>query len=188
MSKGVARLRHAVTPREHFPGRSIAHERGCDRPALQHVEAQRGIADRPRHHHAVAGLCPAAMDHPARCHAPERGDRHHQRPRRRNRVAAEQRTAKLRGILAERVRERRKPSFLRTAQRQRQHKARRCRTLGGEIGQIHPQRLARDGIRRIVGEKMHAFHDGIGRDHDVVWMPNRRIVAAEGRVGRQRPK
>ena len=42
------------------------------------------------------------------------------------------------------------------------------RALGGEIGQVHPQRLARDRVGRIVGEKMHAFDDGVGRHHDVL--------------------
>ena len=53
-------------------------------------------------------------------------------------------------------------------QRQRQHEARRRRALGGEIGQVHPQRLARDGVGRIVGQKMHAFDDGVRRHHDLV--------------------
>ena len=72
------------------------------------------------------------------------------------------------GVLAERARERRQPGIVGVAQRQRQHEARGRRALGGEIGQVHPQRLARDGVGRIVGQKMHAFDDGVGGHDDVV--------------------
>ncbi len=141
------------------------------RAALKHIEAERGVADRAGDHDAIARLGAAAVDHPACGHPPERGDRDHQRARRRNRVAAEQRTAELDRILAQPARERlsaRPPRRL--AQRQRQHEARGRRPLGGEIGQVHPQRLARDGVGRIVGQKMHAFDDGVRRHHDVVAM------------------
>ena len=77
-------------------------------------------------------------------HPPERRDRDHQRTRRGNRIAAEQRTAELRRVLAKPARERLQPGIVRAAQRQRQHEAGRRRALGREIGQIHPQRLARD--------------------------------------------
>ena len=43
--------------------------------------------------------------------------------------------------------------------------------LGGEVGQVHPQQLARDQVRRIIGEEMHAFHQGIGGDDKVVARP-----------------
>src|SRR6516164_4375248 len=39
--------------------------------------------------------------------------------------------------------------------------------LGGEIGQIDPQRLARDRVGRIIGQEMHALHNRI-RGHDDV--------------------
>ena len=42
------------------------------------------------------------------------------------------------------------------------------RALGGEVGQVHPQRLARDGAGRIAGQIMHALDDGIRRHHDVL--------------------
>jgi hypothetical protein len=54
------------------------------------------------------------------------------------------------------------------AQRQGQHKARRCRALGGEVGEIYPQCLARDGVGGIAGEKMHALDNGVGGDDEVV--------------------
>ena len=163
-----------------------------DLAALEHGKPQRGVADRARHHHALAGLGAAAMNHLARRHAAERGDRDHQRARRRNRIAAEQRTAELRGILAERRRERLQPGLIGVAQRQRQHEAGRRSALGREIGQVHPQRLARDGVGRIVGQEMHALDDGVRRHHDVVavGLQGRGVVVEpEGaRVGRKRPE
>src|SRR4051794_1301438 len=74
--------------------------------AFEHGKPQRGIADRTCHHHSFAGLCPTAVNHLAIRHATERGYRDHHWARRRNRVAAEQRTSELRGVLAERRRER----------------------------------------------------------------------------------
>ena len=75
--------------------------------------------------------------------------------------------------------------IVRAAQRQRQHEARRCGALGGEIGEVHPQRLARDRVRRIVGQKMHAFDDGVGRHHDVVAaaLQDRGVVVETERAG-----
>ena len=74
----------------------------------------------------------------------------------------------MRRILAKPARERRKPGIVGRAQRQRQHKARRRRALGGKIGEIYPQCLARDGVRWIVGQKMHALDDGVGGDDEFV--------------------
>ncbi len=59
-------------------------------------------------------------------------------------------------------------AILLAAQGQRQHEAGRHRALGREIGEVHPQRLARDGVGRIGGKIMHAFDDGVGGDNDVL--------------------
>ena len=107
-----ARLRHPIAPDQHLPCRRIVSERRGDGAASEDIETERGVADRSRHHHAVAGFRAAAMDHPARGHAPERRDRDHQRPRRRNRIAAQQRAAELRRILAKPARERRQPGIV----------------------------------------------------------------------------
>ena len=90
-----ARLRHAIAPDQRVARGRIGC-RGVDLSALENGKPQRGVADRARHHHALAGFCAAAMNHLARRHAAERGDRDHQRARRRNGVAAQQRTAELR--------------------------------------------------------------------------------------------
>jgi hypothetical protein len=172
------------------PCPGVVGKRCGDRAALEDIEAERGVADRPRHHDAVAGFGAAAMDHLAHRHASERRDRDHQRARRRNGITAEQRTTEQRRVLAKSARERLKPRIIRIAQRQRQHKARRHGTLGGKIGEVHPQRLAGDGVGRILGQEMHAFDDGIRRHHDVVALrlQDRRIVDETERagVGRER--
>ena len=41
------------------------------------------------------------------------------------------------------------------------------RALGGEIGEIDPQRLARDRVGRIVGEEMHAGDQRVGGQHEI---------------------
>ena len=64
-------------------------------------------------------------------------------------------------------------------QRERQQESRGLRALGGEIGQIHPQRLARDRVRRIVGKEMHAADDRVGRQHQFV--AGRRLEASRRR-------
>ena len=72
------------------------------------------------------------------------------------------------GVLAERFGERLQPGLLDLAQCQRQHEAGRRGALGGDIGEVHPQRLARQRAGRISAEEMHALDDGIRGDHDVL--------------------
>ena len=52
-------------------------------------------------------------------------------------------------------------------QRERQQETERRGALGGEIRQVHPQRLARHVTSRIVGKKMHAADDRVGLEHEV---------------------
>ena len=52
----VARLRHAIASDQHRACRGIVGERRGRRAALQDIETERGVADRPGHHDAVAGL------------------------------------------------------------------------------------------------------------------------------------
>ncbi len=72
------------------------------------------------------------------------------------------------GVLAKCCRERLQPGFVGVAQRQRQDKAGRYRSLGRKIRQIHPQRLAGNRVRRIIREKMDAFDDSIRCDNEIV--------------------
>ncbi|MGY4193005.1 hypothetical protein ACVIM9_002346 [Bradyrhizobium sp. USDA 4520] len=81
-------------------------------------------------------------------------------------------------------------ALLGAAQRQRQHEARRHRALGGDVGEVHPQRLARQRVGRIIAEEMHALDDGVRGDHDVLaGRPQRGGVVVEPertRIGRER--
>ena len=43
----------------------------------------------------------------------------------------------------------------------------RLGAFGGEVGEIDPQRLARDRGGRIVGEEMHAGDHGVRRDDEI---------------------
>ena len=91
----IARLRQAIAANQPVSGCRVACQRGCDRAAFQDLQTKRGIADAARHYNAVAGLRAAAMDHLARRHTAERGDRDHQGTRRGHCIAAEQRTAEV---------------------------------------------------------------------------------------------
>ena len=83
-------------------------------------------------------------------------------------VAAEKRTAIARGILAEPAGEGGNPSLIGSCgQRERKQKADRLGALGGEIGQVHAQRLAADACRRIVGKEMHAGDDAVGGEDEI---------------------
>ena len=144
--------------------------RGGERPvgAFTQRQAERGIADRAAHEHAVTHLGAGAPHHAALRHAAEHGDGDGDRAGRAVGVAAEQRTAELNGIGAQAVGEIGQPVVAGLArQRQRQQEAERCRALGGEVGQVHPQRLARHLARRVVGEEMHAADNGVGLEHQV---------------------
>ena len=72
------------------------------------------------------------------------------------------------GVLAQTEREALEPigaNVLR--QSERDEEAERGRALGGEIGEIDPQRLARDVARVVFREEVHAADDGVGLEDDV---------------------
>ena len=62
-------------------------------------------------------------------------------------------------------------------QREREQKSDRLGALRREVGQVHPQRLLRDGVWRIVGKEMHAADDAVGRQHEIAtrWRRNRSL-------------
>ena len=118
---------------------------------------------------AVAGLGGRAPHHPAVRHGAERRDRDRQPVRAcgrcRRRGADSHSAPRPRPRPGANAGE---PRFVGAGrQRQRQQKAERPRALGGEIGKIHAQRLAGDPVRRIVGEKVHAGNDAVGRQHKI---------------------
>ena len=116
---GHIHRRAGVIAHRRAPARCAAAARGSGRPASALAAASCASAaaaappfriSRPSAASPIVpvtttrspGLRAAATDHLARRHAAERGDRDHQRPRRRNRIAAEQRAAEQAGVLAER--------------------------------------------------------------------------------------
>ena len=166
---GVARLRHEIAGREAVllvAGEPPALGRGRVAPQQQ---PERGVADGAGHHHAVA------------------------RPWRRRGApscrAAPRRTPAIEIVIGPGVRTVSPPSSgqpkcsasapsprangashaspISFGKREREQKAERARALGGEIGQIHPQRLPGDRIGRIVGKEMHAADDAVGREHEI---------------------
>ena len=154
-ASAVARLRQQIARQQMLALRvaSVSSPRPC---------AARG---RARHRRCVPvtktrspGLAPARRTIVPARHAAEHGDRDRDRPGRAVGVAAEQRAAISVGVarasLARNAASQSLADLLR--QRQRQQKAERLRALGGEIGQIHPQRLARDRRPASSGKEMHA--------------------------------
>ena len=132
------------------------------------------------------GFGGGAPHHRAFRHAAEHGDRDDDRSRRAVGVAAEQRTAVELGVVAQAVGKSRKPVFVDCLrQRERQQKAERGCALGGEVGQIHAQRLAATAPahRR---EKMHAADDGVGREHQIAARRRRDEGGVVGQTQRAR--
>ncbi len=126
-------------------------------------QSERGVADRSRNIEPIARPDAGALRHAPRLDRAEGGDRDRQRPRRLHRVAADQRTAVARRVLAEPGREGFEPGRRPVAgQRESDEKADRLGPLGGQIREIDPQRLARDRLRRIVGEEVHARDQRVG--------------------------
>jgi hypothetical protein len=99
-----------------------------------------------------------------------------------------------RGIFGETAREFAEPRFLDLRrQRQRQQIAERRGALGGEIGQVHAQRLAGDCLGWIIGEEMHAAHEPVGRQHQIATERRRQDRGIVGKpkragMGRERRK
>ena len=132
------------------------------------LEADRGVADRAGDIEAVAGLDAGAPGHPPFRNRADRGDAQRQRPRRRDRVAADQRASKAR-------RRRRDPSAKAASQSSRQSPGSASVSrnpsgrapLAARSERLTLQRLARDRARRIVGEEMHARDERVRGEHEV---------------------
>ena len=119
-------------------------------------------------------------------------DRNRHRSGRAVGVAAEQRAAVSPGVGAKPARKQLQPFVVDAfGDHQRQQKSGRLGALGGEIGKIDPQRLARHGVGRIVGKEMHAADDGVGLQHDLMagrHRQHRRIVGQPERAGMPRQR
>ena len=116
-----------------------------------------------------------------------------QRPRRLHRVAADERAAVERRVLAERGGEGFEPGRGPVGGKgEIDEKADRLGALGGEIGEVDAQRLARDRRRRIVGEEMHARDQRVGGERRVRGPPaasssaTSSVSAEPGRAGERR--
>ena len=137
------------------------------RIAPQH-DAERGVADGAGDNDAVTRLCRGAPHHGAVRDCAERRDRHRQRSRGVIGIAAEQRTGVMLDVVAKSRGKSGDPCVLDLGrQGDRHQKTDRLCTFGGEIGQIHPQRLAADIFGRIVGKKMHARDDAVRCQHQI---------------------
>ena len=99
----------------------------------------------------------------------ESEDRDRDRSRRANGIAAEQRTGKAFGVDPQAGARSSRASVVDVCrQRERHQEAERLCALGREIREIHPQRFARDRVRRIVGKKVHAADDRVGGQDELV--------------------
>jgi hypothetical protein len=107
--------------------------------------------------------------HPPGRHRAERGDGDGEGARGAYRVATKQRRAIGGAVLAETARERCQRRLVHAwRHREGEQHAERIRALGGKVGKVHPQRLAGDRGRRVVGEEMHAGNQRVLGQHQVV--------------------
>ena len=150
--------------------RFVAGESPCAQAgSVAQLQAQRRIADGAGDADQVARLGRRAKHHPAGRHLPDGGDRQGQRPLRLHGIAAEERAGEIPRGLAQTRRECGEPRFgpARPARRGQQE-AGRIGALGGEIGDVHAERLAGDGAGGILGQEMHALDQGIDGEHQIV--------------------
>ena len=128
-----------------------------------------GFADAAGDIDMIANACTAATDHLAVRQKAEGGHRNAKRPVGNAGVAAQQADTVLFLVCRQAFGKARQPVGRHgMRQRQAQQIVRRHRPLGGEVGQAHPQRLARNGRRRIEAEEIHSFGDGISGHQQIV--------------------
>ena len=130
---------------------------------LAQRQTQRRISETPRNEQRLTGPRRAATHHATHLDLADDADRDRQRARPPVGVAAEEMTAEavLRRLQA--GGEAHQPAGRgRLGEGQRHQIAERPGRLGGEIGDVHRQRLPGDVFRRIVGEEMHALRHGVG--------------------------
>ena len=158
------RLRQEITV-EQTEAVRVGERRPLPEPQAQ---AERGVADRAGDVKPVAGADAAARGEAPGLDRADGGDRQRQRTRRPDGVAADQRTAIGRRVVAEAGGEGCEPVRRPVVgQREIEREADRLGALGGEVGQIDPQRLARDRVGRIVGEEMDAGDQRVGGDDEI---------------------
>ena len=176
-----ARLGQLEAPDQHGPvGRS---EVGV--LAAQHLEPEKGVADRAADPDPVAGPRPAAADLGAVGDLADRGQRQRRRARRRDRIAAEQVDPEDALVLGEAGGEALDPVVAEgLRQRRGQQVMQRPRAHRREVGQVDPQQLAGDEVGRVVGQVMHALDHRVDGHHQP--MP-RRAVDQRRIVGQTQP-
>ena len=158
--------------------------------ALEDGEAAATVADRAGDIDRVSHTGAAALHHRALRHETEGSDTDGQCAIGGAGVAAQKRDAELLLVARQAIGESRQPVGRdRVRQGQVQKIMRWLRALGRQVGQVHPQRLLRDGAGRIEAEEIHAFGDGVGGDHQVVAGPRRQqrgvVLQAERALARQ---
>ena len=168
LRKRIARLRQEITPlKKRNHGVREPPALGQFAVAAQ-LYPQRRIADRAGHDDTVPGLGGRTPHHLSVRHQPESRDRSRRKSWRLVRVAAEQRTAVARGILAEPSGKRGDPRLVGSRrQRDREQEAHWLGAFGGKIGKIHAQRFAADAFGRIVGKKVHASDHTVGCQYEI---------------------
>ncbi len=136
--------------------------------SLAHSEPERRIADGAAHEYAVARLGAGAANHSAFRDAAEHRNGNRDWPGRAVGIAAEQRTAEQHGIATQALCKSLQPLLADVlGQRERQQEAERPSAFGGQVRQIHAQRLAGNRMGRVVGKEMHAADDGIRFENQI---------------------
>ena len=158
-----ARVKVAIEERIAVDGR----QRGIGREPQG--EAQSRVADGAADAEPVAGPRRLPPQDRAGRHLAEGGHADQSRAAGAHGVTAQQRAAMGAARRAETLGEAREPRFGPVVRQcESQEEAARTGALGGEIRQVHAERLAGDGAGRVVGKVVNAGYDSVGGHHEVV--------------------
>ena len=136
---------------------------------LQNAQSKRAIANTARDPDIITNARTAPMQSLPRRHNPDDRQRKTGRAGGCHRIATQHGNAETLLILGKARDECRNPGIRRAARECRGHQITQRRGAHGcEVGQIHPQQFTRDHARRIIGQEMHACHQRIRSQHQLL--------------------
>ena len=155
--------------------------------AFARHQAERRVADRAAHEHAITRAGSGAAHHRSFRHTAKHRNGNRDRPRRPVGVPAEQRACEQDGIAAQPLRKPFEPIIANVlGQRECQKKSQRPCTFRSQIRQIHAQSLAGDRTRGVLGKKVHAPDNGVGLQHKIAacrWFNECGVIRQAKRAG-----
>ena len=179
-SERDARLRH-FHPQADF----VELRRAQRQRAAEHLQRQPRIAERAADPDLVARLRARAQQRLARWHFAHRRDVDVERPRRR--VAAGEHDVMRVRELEQPLREPRQEGFVDARQRQRQEEGLGRRAAGGEVAEVHRQRLVTEPSRRHRRQEVPTFDQHVRRHQPLMARRRRQYRAVVADAQRHGP-